>query len=278
MIETLKNFLELPFINNTLKYALMIVLTVGAALILQKVARYSVEKSYRRARPKDPGVETIIKNITLAIRWAIWGVGAIFILDNLGLNISTLVAGFGIGGIAVAMASQAVLGDLFSSLSIFIDKPFEIGDSIAVDNLNGTVENIGLKTTRVRSVSGEQLIFSNSDLTKSRIKNFKRMEVRRIAFKLGVAYQTSLEKLTLVPDLIKNIFSKMDGVTLDRVHFESFGDFALHYEIVYFVLSSDYNVYMDKQQQINFLVKELFERERIEFAYPTQTLFVNKLD
>ena len=278
MIETLKNFLELPFINNTLKYALMIVLTVGAALILQKVARYSVEKSYRRARPKDPGVETIIKNITLAIRWAIWGVGAIFILDNLGLNISTLVAGFGIGGIAVAMASQAVLGDLFSSLSIFIDKPFEIGDSIAVDNLNGTVENIGLKTTRVRSVSGEQLIFSNSDLTKSRIKNFKRMEVRRIAFKLGVAHQTSLEKLKHVPDLIKNIFSKMDGVTLDRVHFESFGDFALHYEIVYFVLSSDYNVYMDKQQQINFLVKELFERERIEFAYPTQTLFVNKLD
>jgi small-conductance mechanosensitive channel len=262
-------------LRGVIRYALIIVLTIRFVFIFQEIVRYGIRKSYQRARPNDPTAEPLIKNLTNVVCWAIWAIGVVFVLDNLGINISTLVAGLGIGGIAVALAAQAVLGDLFSALSIFVDKPFEVGDFIIIDDLMGTVEYVGLKTTRIRSLSGEQIILSNSDLTKSRIKNYKRMELRRIAFKIGVVYQTSLVKVKEVPDLIREIFTKMKGVKLDRVHFASFGDFSLNYEIVYFVQSSDYNVYMDKQQEINFSIKELFEREQIEFAYPTQTVLVS---
>jgi small-conductance mechanosensitive channel len=278
-IVTSLYFVTLPLhledqVRTVIRYALVIVVTIRAVLILQQVVKYSISKTYRRARPDDAAADTVIKNLTNVVRWAIWALGVVFVLDNLGINISALVAGLGIGGIAVALAAQAVLGDLFSALSIFVDKPFEVGDFIIVDGMMGTVEYVGLKTTRIRSLSGEQLILSNSDLTKSRIKNYKRMETRRIAFKVGVVYQTSLEQTKKIPVLIKNIFQKINGVKLDRVHFESFGDFSLNYEIVYFVLSADYNVYMDKQQEINFAIKEVFEGERIEFAYPTQTVLV----
>ena len=275
------SFVTLPLhledqVRSIIRYVLVIVVTVRAVLIAQEIVRYSIGKSYRRARPDDPASETVIKNLTNIVRWAIWALGAVFVLDNLGVNISTLVAGLGIGGIAIALAAQAVLGDLFSALSIWVDKPFEVGDFIIVDGLMGSVEYVGLKTTRIRSLSGEQLIFSNSDLTKSRIKNYKRMQARRISFKLGVVYQTPLDKAKKLPEIIKAIFAKIKEVRLDRVHFESFGDFSLNYEIVYFVLSADYNFYMDKQQEINFAVKESFEREQIEFAYPTQTLLVSE--
>ncbi len=260
--------------RSLIRFALVIIVTIRAVLMIQEIVRYSVRKSYLRARPNDPAIETVTKNITNVIRWAIWALGVVFVLDNLGVNISALVAGLGIGGIAVAMASQAILGDLFSSLAIFVDKPFEVGDFIIVEGMMGSVEYIGLKTTRIRSLSGEQLIFANSDLTKSRIKNYKRMETRRIAFKIGVVYQTPLEKVKKIPVLIHEIFKTVQGAKLDRAHFESFGDFSLNYEIVYFVHSADYNVYMDKQQEINFAIKETFEREQIEFAYPTQTLFM----
>ncbi len=265
-------------VRAIIRYALVIIVTVRAVLMIQEIVRYSVKKAYYRARPNDPAAETITKNISNVIRWAIWALGVVFVLDNLGINISALVAGLGIGAVAVAMASQAILGDLFSALAIFVDKPFEVGDFIIVDGLMGTVEYVGLKTTRIRSLSGEQLVFSNSDLTRSRIKNYKRMETRRIAFKVGVVYQTPLEKVKRIPVLIKEIFGKLKGVKLDRVHFESFGDFSLNYEIVYFVHSADYNVYMDRQQEINFAIKEVFEQEQVEFAYPTQTLFVTRSD
>lgn len=263
-------------VRAIIRYALVVIVTVRAVLILQEIVKYSIGKSYRRARPNDPAAETIVKNLTNIVRWAIWALGVVFVLDNLGVNISTLVAGLGIGGVAIALAAQAVLGDLFSALSIWVDKPFEVGDFVIVDGLMGSVEYIGLKTTRIRSLSGEQLIFSNSDLTKSRIKNYKRMQTRRIAFKIGVLYQTPLDKTKKIPEIIKAIFAKMKDIRLDRVHFESFGDFSLNYEIVYFVHSADYNFYMDRQQEINFAIKESFEREQIEFAYPTQTLYLQK--
>lgn len=265
-----------PWLQNGIRYLTIFVLTIRTIILLQDIVRYSVNKSYRRARPDDPAATTVIKNITYIITWGIWVLGAVFILDNLGVNISALVAGLGIGGIAVAMASQAILGDLFSALSIFIDKPFVVGDFIIIDDYLGTVEYVGLKTTRVRSLHGELLIFANSDLTKSRIKNYKQMEVRRIAFKLGVVYQTSTDKAAKIPQLLKDVINAVQGVRLDRAHFLSFGDFALIYEIVYYVLSADYNIYMDKQQEINMAIKKVFEREQIEFAYPTQTLFVAK--
>lgn len=263
-----------PKLHLAIRYFVIVVVTIRFILIVQEIIRYAVTKTYQRSRPEDPFSASAIKNIVHFLSWAVWALGAVFILDNLGINISALMAGIGIGGVAVAMASQAILGDLFSAVSIFFDKPFEVGDFIIVDDLMGTVEYVGIKTTRIRSLSGEQLIFSNSDLTKSRIKNYKRMYERRVVFRIGVVYQTPSEKVKRIPGLIKEIIQSVQGVRLDRAHFLSFGDFSLNYEVVYYVLSPDYNIYMDKQQIINFALKDVFEREGIEFAYPTQTLFV----
>ena len=204
----------------------------------------------------------------------LWSIVLLLVLDNLGVNITSLVAGLGIGGIAIALAAQNILGDLFASLSIVIDKPFVVGDFIVVDQLKGTVEHIGLKTTRLRSLGGEQLIFSNNDLLKSRIQNFKRMVERRILFGFGVTYQTPAEKLPLINNILKEIILKQEKVRFDRVHFKEYGDSSLNYEVVYFVKSQNYNVYMDIQQAINLEMFRRFQEAGIEFAYPTRTLLV----
>ncbi|MDD5439928.1 MAG: mechanosensitive ion channel family protein [Candidatus Omnitrophica bacterium] len=257
-----------------LRIVMVVVVTRRAVLMLQDVARYGVTKAYnKRVNVADPSAAAMIKNLTSIIRLVIWSLGVLFVLSNLGINVSALVAGVGIGGVAVALAAQAILGDAFSAVSIFLDKPFAVGDFIIIDDHMGTVEYVGIKTTRVRSLSGEQLIFSNSDLTRSRIKNYKRMDSRRVAFKIGVVYNTPVEVLKKVPAIVKDIVGGMQGVRLDRVHFQSFGDFSLNFEIVYYVLSADYNIYMDKQQEMNFALMEAFKRDGIEFAYPTQTLY-----
>lgn len=264
-------------VRLAIKYIFVIVLTVRVIRMLEAFVHYGIRKAYqRRISESGPAADAMVKSVTGILHWIIWSVGFIFILSNLGVNISALVAGIGIGGIAVALAAQAILADAFSAFSIFLDKPFEIGDFIIVDDYLGTVEHIGIKTTRIRSLSGEQLIFPNSNLTSSRVKNYKRMDTRRIVFKIGVVYQTPLEKARKIPEIIRQIFSRINEVKLDRVHFASIGDFSLVYEIVYFVLSPDYNIYMDKQQEINFAVMESFEKEKIVFAYPTQTLFLAK--
>jgi len=184
------------------------------------------------------------------------------------------VASLGIGGIAVALAVQNILGDLFASFSIVLDKPFVIGDFIIVGDLMGTVERIGLKTTRLRSLSGEQIIFSNSDLLGSRVRNYKRMYERRISFSLGVAYETSAEQLERIPRMIEEIVSSQPKVRFDRSHFKSFGDFALVFETVYYILTPDYTAYMDAQQAINIAIARKFAEEGIRFAYPTQTIYL----
>ncbi|MCG3177259.1 MAG: hypothetical protein MOGMAGMI_02227 [Candidatus Omnitrophica bacterium] len=269
--------LELPeSVRAAIRHLLILVITVRLVLIARSIVKYGVTRTYKRSRPEDTTAEAAIRNITNVIGAVLWALGLIFLLDNFGLDISALVAGLGIGGIAVAMASQALLGDLFSAVSIFVDKPFEVGDFIIVDDLMGTVEYIGLKTTRIRSLHGEQLVFANADLTKSRIRNFKRMALRRVVFRIGVVYQTSAEKVRRIPEIVRSILSGIADTRLDRVHFSAFGDSSLTYEIVYYVLSSDYNVYMDKQQEINFKLKDTFEKEGIDFAYPTQTLYVHK--
>lgn len=259
-----------------IRYSLIIVVTIRVILLAQDIVKYGISKFYRqRIKADDPSLEFMVKSTAGVARWALWVLGILFILDNLGINVTTFMAGIGIGGVAVALAAQTILGDAFSALSIFLDRPFEIGDFIVLEgDYLGTVEHIGIKTTRIRSLSGEQLVFANSDLTKSRIKNYKRMQTRRIAFKIGVVYQTTREKAKRIPQLVKDIFSRIQSVKLDRVHFSSFGEFALIYEIVYYVSSADYNVYMDKQQEINFAIMDAFEQEGIEFAYPTQTLYM----
>ena len=224
----------------------------------------------------NTGSKLAIKWFGTLIKVVIWIVALLLFLDNLGIEITTLIAGLGIGGIAIAFAAQAVLEDVFSFVTISFDKPFEEGDLIIVDDLIGTVEHIGIKTTRVRSLSGEQLVFSNRDLTSSRIRNYKRMQNRRIQFVLGVTYDTSAQTLKEIPGIIEDIIEKLDGTDFDRAHFKSFGDFSLNFEVIYYVLSQDYAMYMDKQQTINLQIKEAFDDRGIEFAFPTQTIFLEK--
>jgi small-conductance mechanosensitive channel len=207
-------------------------------------------------------------------RLAVWSLVLLLALDNLGFNITALLAGMGIGGIAVALAAQNILGDLFASLSIVLDKPFVVGDFIVVGEQLGTVEYIGLKTTRIRSLGGEQIVFSNTDLLGSRIRNYKRMQERRVVFGFGVVYQTPHEKLQTIPGMVREIIGKLDRARFDRAHFKEYGDSSLNFEVVYYVLSADYNVYMDIQQAINLELFRRFQEDGIDFAYPTRTLYV----
>lgn len=208
------------------------------------------------------------------VRVAVWSLALLLIFENLGFDVTALVAGLGVGGIAVALAAQSVLGDLFSSLAIVLDRPFEVGDFITFGEQSGTVEKIGIKTTRIRALSGEQVAVSNTDLVQTRVHNFKRMKERRVVLVLGVTYDTPADKLERIPDQVKAIIEKQDGVRFDRAHFRSFGNSALEFEVVYWVLSGDYTDFMDRQQAINFAIFRAFEEDGIEFAFPSQTLYV----
>ena len=203
---------------------------------------------------------------------ALWAIVCLVFLENLGIDVTALIAGLGIGGIAVALAAQNILGDLFASLSIVLDKPFVVGDFVVVGDMLGTVEKVGLKTTRVRSLSGEQLVFSNADLLGSRIRNFKRMYERRIVFSFGVEYGTPRETLEWIPTAVREVVEALPDTRFDRAHFKEYGDSSLNFEVVYFVLSPDFNVYMDRQQAINLELYRIFEEREVAFAFPTRTL------
>ena len=221
---------------------------------------------------------TTLNALSFLGRLVLWAIVLLLILDNLGVDVTALVAGLGIGGVAVALAVQNILGDLFGSLSIVLDKPFVLGDFIIVGDLMGAVEHIGIKTTRIRSISGEQLVFSNADLLSSRIRNYGRMQQRRVVFNIGVTYQTPPEKLERIPIIIREAIEAVENTRFDRSHFFSYGDSSLDFETVYFVGSADYNLYMDIQQAINLTINRRFAEESIEFAYPTQTLFVERAE
>lgn len=232
-------------------------------------------KYYRERKiEEDPSSVTTISAIGLLARIGLWSVLILAVLDNFGIDVTALVTGLGIGGIAVALAVQNILGDIFASLSIVLDKPFVVGDFLVVDDFKGNVEYIGLKTTRIRSLSGEQIIMSNSDLLKSRLRNYKRMYKRRILFSLGVEYGTPREKLKQIPDMIRESLAQHEDVTIDRVHFSSFGDFSLNFETVYFIEKPDYALYMDIQQAVNLDLMKKLEDAGVEIAFPTQKLFV----
>jgi small-conductance mechanosensitive channel len=227
---------------------------------------------YRARSGADPAKATSTAALGFIARIVLWSVVVLMILDNLGFNITTLVASLGIGGIAVALAVQNILGDLFSSLSIVMDKPFVIGDTILVDGTLGTVEYVGLKTTRVRALGGEQVIFSNTDLLNSRIHNLRRMETRRVVFTIGVTYGTPGDLLRSIPELIGDIIRSQAQVRFDRAHFSKFNASSLDFEVVYIVDTADYAVHMDVQQEIFLRLYECFTERGIEFAFPTQTL------
>lgn len=234
---------------------------------------------HRHVRKQEGGEEKVkqLGGLLIIFNIIIWLVGTLALVQNLGYDVTTIIAGLGIGGIAIALAAQNILGDLFNYFVIFFDRPFEVGDFIVVDDKKGTVEYIGIKTTRLKSLSGEQLILSNSDLTKSRLHNFKRMDRRRILFSFGIVYDVTPDQLRDIPALIKKIIEEQKNVTFDRAHFLSYGSFSLDFEVVYFVENPDYNFYMDIQQNINIRIYEEFRKRGIEFAYPTQTVISKDL-
>lgn len=242
----------------------------GSAILV-----FFISRNVRQRMADDPGTATTMTALGFLAKLALWSVVLLLGLENLGFDITALVAGLGVGGIAVALAVQNILGDLFASLSIVLDKPFVIGDFIIVDNLLGTVEHVGLKTTRVRSLSGEQLVFANADLLRSRIRNYKRMFERRVVFSIGVTYQTPHEKLARIGSLIRDVIQAEEDTRFDRAHFQAYGDSSLNFEVVYYVLKPDYNLYMDIQERINLELYRRFEAEGIEFAYPTRTLYLH---
>jgi small-conductance mechanosensitive channel len=212
--------------------------------------------------------------LTFLGRVTLWIVVSLLILSNIGLNVTALLASMGIGGIAIALAVQNILGDLFASLSITIDKPFVIGDFITVGEFSGTVEHVGLKTTRLRSVSGEELIFSNNDLLSSRIRNLKRMQERRVLFTVGVTYDTTPEKMARIPALIQQAIESVPNTRFDHAHFKAFGASSMNFEVVYFINSPEFPPYMEAEHAINLALLNAFNSEGIEFAFPTQTLHI----
>jgi small-conductance mechanosensitive channel len=233
-----------------------------------------IRYSLRAKASQDPAGASTMSVIGFVTRVGLWTLALLLGLDNLGFNITALLAGLGVGGVAVALAAQNILGDLFASMSIALDKPFVIGDFIIVGDKMGNVEYIGLKTTRVRSLSGEQIVFSNNDLLQSRIHNYQRMQQRRVLFSFGVTYQATSEQLERTPTVVREIIESQPKTRFDRAHFKEYGDSALVFEVVYFVLSSDYNVYMDIQQAINLGLFRRLQEEGLQFAYPTRTIFI----
>ncbi len=256
--------------------AVVVILLLQLGVWANALLKFTLEHYRQRKIKQDPGSVTALNAIGLLASSMLWLGVLLLALDNLGFNITALIAGLGVGGVAVALAVQNILGDQFASLSILIDKPFVVGDFVIVDTYMGSVEHVGLKTTRVRALSGEQLVFSNSDLLKSRLQNYGRMYERRVVMQIGVTYDTSRENLKRIPGILKAAIEAQTHTRFDRSHFAKYGDFSLNFETVYYVLGPDYNLYMDIQQAINLYLHEQFEQAGVEFAYPTQTLILHR--
>ena len=259
----------------------LIFLIVQAILVAFIITRINnvLTAWYAERRSKNKMNVHILYVLRTVINYVVYLFAFVYILWVRQIDLTGAAVGFGVGGIAIAFALQNVLSDFFSAFSIYFDKPFEIGDYIVVGEYSGTVKKIGMKSTRVQLLQGEELVLSNKELTSAAIRNFKKMKKRRINFSFGVTYNTPNEKLKKIPDIIKKIIDpeKLEYVeSLDRVHFSEFGDFALTFDIVYYLKTQDYTKYKDTQQEINFAIREHFEKEGIEMAFPTQTIYLEK--
>lgn len=261
------------FIDYTFSICLFLQLFLWAdRAILVFVTRNSKSNAERHGELTDP------KDIILSflVRSFVFATLILLLLSNLGVNVSALITGLGVGGIALALAVQKILGDLLASISIALDKPFTVGDSITIGTLSGTVEKIGLKTTRIRSVNGELLIVPNTDILTKSVQNFKELKERRVVLRFGIIYDTSEENVRLATDLVKYAIESIHNLRLERVHFFGFGPSSLDYEAIYWVLDTQYITLMDAQQAVNLKILALFKENKIIFAYPSQTVYLNQ--
>ncbi len=261
-----------PILDTVIHAAFLIVLVLESIKVLEKVIVSMLASSLSKGKESK---KTSVA-ITMTVRVLLWLIGLLLILSNLGFNVNSLIASLGIGGIAISLALQNILGDIFSSFSIAIDKPFEEGDFIVAGEHKGTVKHIGLKTTRIQALQGEEIVISNTELTSTRVSNFKKLKERRIVFTVSATYETPVKQLKKIPKIIKEIIEKEKKAKFDRAIFSAMGDFSLDFEVVYLILDNDYAVYMNTQQRINFAILEAFEKEGIGIPYPTQTVHVAK--
>ncbi len=258
-----------PKIQHIISNSLLTLMLLQAGLWAGRSVRF-----YLEIKEAERGADRVFAGsldiINFVARMLIWSLLILVALDNFGVNITALLAGLGVGGVAVALALQNVLGDLFASLSIALDKPFVVGDSLNIDVFTGAVEHIGIKTTRLRSESGEQIILSNADILKSRVRNYGRMPEQRVLTTLRVKYTTPGETLRSIPTLLEGIVRAETSARFDRCHLKTLGESALLFELSYFVQQPKQNPLMDLQQSVNFRIVDEFHRQGIEFAYPTQ--------
>lgn len=249
-----------------------VVLMAQVWIWIQRFVTLVFARKTNRLAAGEVSRATSFRALSFVAELVLLGLVVLFTLDNFGVNITTLVTGLGIGGIAIALAVQNILGDIFASVTIILDKPFVVGDYIVVGEDMGTIEDIGIKTTRVRSLSGEEIVFSNADLLKSRVHNFKRLYERRVSFNLSLSQDTPIDALAQVPEMIKDLIKKEPKMKIDRAHFVKFGESSFDFEIVYLVGTPDYNYYMDFQQKLNLDVLRGLEQMSVRLAQPVRVV------
>jgi small-conductance mechanosensitive channel len=262
-------------------YVTQIFLVAEVFLVAYIVTRIiNVILSWYAERKVKTGKKALSSNILLVFKKLlhvfVYIFAFLYLLYVSKIDLSGAVVGLGVTGIAIAFALQSILGDAFSAFSIYFDRPFEIGDYVIIGNYEGTVTNISMKSTRLKLLQGEELVVSNKEITGGSLRNFKQMENRRVVFSIAVTYHTPLDKLKKIPGILKNIIESCENVEFQRVHFKELGSFSLNFEIVYTLKSPDYVKYLDTQQTINYAIKEIFEKEHIDLAFPTQTILLNQ--
>lgn len=268
---TVEFYLHLaPSAEKLVKAAFIVSLAYEILMIGQSIIYYGLANS------KLGQNKTSLQGVKMVANIALWAIGILVVFDNLGFDVSTLAASLGIGGIAIALAAQNILGDLFSSFTIYFDKPFQVGDYIVLGTHEGTVKKIGLKTTRLEALSGEELIVSNAELTSTRIQNYKKMHRRRMVLNFGVTYDTKPENLESIPKLVETIIDEVKDATFNRAHFKTFGSSSLDFECIYTMENGKKSDSMRAQQEINLALFRAFAEQGIDMAFPTQTVYVKK--
>lgn len=255
---------------------LIVVLSLQAGLWVTNAVKLLL--AARNGLDEQPGSRTMGAAAGFVTNLVVWSVLVLVVLSNFGVEVTTLIAGLGVGGIAAALAVQNVLGDLFAAFSIYVDRPVDLGDFVVVDGFMGNVEKIGWRSTQLRSLGGEMIVLSNSDLAKARIRNYKRMTERRVVVSFGVEYGTPAAKVEAIPGMVREIVERIEGLRFDRSHFARYGESSLDFETVFYVLAPDYGVFMDRQQELLLALYRRFEQEGVSFAFPTRTVHVHRHD
>lgn len=273
-------YLTLPdFVNTGLSVVISLAVLYEVAKFANQLVGFGVSFYLDRMHEEEESkahARSMLKFLRGGVTAIIWIIGILLILSNQGVDVTSLVASLGIGGLAIALALQSVFSDLFSSFSLLVDKPFQVGDTITLGDKTGSVQKIGLKTTRIKTLRGEELVVSNKELTSAQVQNLARMERRREVQMIGTEYEVSAAVLRKIPKLVQQIIEGKPEASFDRCHLSGFGDFSINFEIVYHLETADYMTYMDVKQAINLELFETFEQEGIPFAYPTQVLYVKK--